>query len=236
MGLSLALAAGRPVGAHAVIDYSDPPAGSVIETPPERVTLYLTEALEAGFSRIQVLDAAGSEVHLGDSQVDPVDPTVMSIELADLPEGTYTIIWRALSRVDGHITSGALPFVVGDPALVEAVPAAAQSVEAEEYVVSPIEVVLRWAVFLTLSVTAGYFAFFRLIARSIFAGRMWAARLERPMRGLTCYRRGGSRSPHSLGSATVRFQLRGWFWESLCWAWYGRLVCGVRPCSLDGEE
>ncbi len=126
MGLSLALAAGRPVGAHAVIDYSDPPAGSVIETPPERVTLYLTDALEAGFSRIQVLDAAGSEVHLGDSQVDPVDPTVMSIELADLPEGTYTIIWRALSRVDGHITSGALPFVVGDPALVEAVPAAAQ--------------------------------------------------------------------------------------------------------------
>ena len=185
MGLSLALAAGRPVGAHAVIDYSNPPAGSVIGTPPERVTLYLTEALEAGFSRIQVLDAAGSEVHLGDSQVDPVDPTVMSIELADLPEGTYTIIWRALSRVDGHITSGALPFVVGDPALVEAAPAAAQSVEAEEYVVSTIEVVLRWAVFLTLSVTAGYFAFFRLIARSIFAGRMWAARLERPMRGLT---------------------------------------------------
>ena len=165
MGLSLALAAGRPVGAHAVIDYRDPPAGSVIGTPPERVTLYLTEALEAGFSRIQVLDAAGSEVHLGDSQVDQVDPTVMSIGLADLPEGTYTIIWRALSRVDGHITSGALPFVVGDPALVEAVPAAAQSVEAAEYVVSPIEVVLRWAVFLTLSVTAGYFAFFRLIAR-----------------------------------------------------------------------
>ena len=136
----------------------------MIGTPPERVTLYLTDALEAGFSRIQVLDAAGSEVHLGDSQVEPVDPTVMSIGLADLPEGTYTIIWRALSRVDGHITSGALPFVVGDPALVEAVPAAAQSVEAEEYVVSPIEVVLRWGVFLTLSETAGYFAFFRLIA------------------------------------------------------------------------
>ena len=179
--LSLAVAAGRPAGAHAVIDYSDPPAGSVIETPPEQVTLYLTEALESGFSRIQVLDAAGSEVHLGDSRVDPADPAVMSVELGDLPEGTYTIIWRALSRVDGHITSGALPFVIGDPSLVEAVPATAQAVEIEDYVVSPIEVVLRWVVFLTLSVTAGYFAFFGLIARPIFAARIWSARLKGPI-------------------------------------------------------
>ena len=184
VGLSLALAAGRPAGAHAVIDYSDPPAGSVIETPPDRVTLYLTEALEADFSRIQVLDAAGSEVHLGDSQVDPANPTVMSVELDDLPEGTYTIIWRALSRVDGHITSGALPFAIGDPASVDALPAAAESVEVEEYQVSPIEVVLRWAIFLTLSVTTGYFAFFGLIARPIFAGRNWSTRLQGPMRVL----------------------------------------------------
>lgn len=184
-GLSLALAAVPPAGAHAVIDYSDPPAGSVIETPPERVTLYLTEAVEAGFSRIQVLDAAGSEVHSGDSEVDPVDPTVMSVGLGDLPEGTYTITWRALSRVDGHITSGALPFAIGDPASADALPAVAESVEIEDYQVSPIEVALRWVVFLTLSVTVGYFAFFGLIARTVFDGRIWSSRLAGPMRVLS---------------------------------------------------
>ena len=168
-----------------MIDYSDPPAGSVIATSPERVTLYLTEALEADFSRIQVLDAAANEVQVGDSQVDPADPTVMSVELKELPEGTYTIIWRALSRVDGHVTSGALPFAIGDPASVEALPAVSESVEVEEYQVSPIEVALRWVTFLTLAVTAGFFAFFGLAARPIFASRIWAARLRNPMRVLS---------------------------------------------------
>ena len=52
LGLALALAVERPAGAHAVIDNTDPVAGSVVETPPDRVTLYLTEALEAGFSKV----------------------------------------------------------------------------------------------------------------------------------------------------------------------------------------
>ena len=37
----------------------------------------------------------------------------MSVGLGDQPPGTYTVLWKALSAVDGHVTRGAFAFTVG---------------------------------------------------------------------------------------------------------------------------
>jgi copper transport protein len=103
------------VSAHANLVRSEPAANSVLDQPPERVVIWFTEPIEAGFSEIQVLNSQGERVDKGDSVVDNNNPTVMSVTLPALPNGTYTIAWRNLSSVDGHTVRGAFVFSVGEP-------------------------------------------------------------------------------------------------------------------------
>lgn len=112
IGVSL-LVAGVAL-AHASFVKSDPAPNSASPTAPQRVTIWFTEPLEGGFSRIKVLATDGSQVDRGDSQLDPNDLKALSVNLNTLPLGTYIVSWQVLSTVDGHVTSGAFPFTVGD--------------------------------------------------------------------------------------------------------------------------
>jgi copper transport protein len=115
------------VSAHANLVRSEPAANSVLDQPPERVVIWFTEPIEAGFSEIQVLNSQGERVDKGDSAVDNNNPTVMSVTLPALPNGTYTIAWRNLSSVDGHTVRGAFVFSVGEP--ISAAPTAEEAVK-----------------------------------------------------------------------------------------------------------
>jgi copper transport protein len=50
----------------------------------------------------------------GTPQVDAAYPTNVSVGVEPLSEGLYSIPWRALSTVDGHVTQGAFSFAVGE--------------------------------------------------------------------------------------------------------------------------
>ena len=117
---AMAMAYAQGADAHANLSESDPAPNSVLDTPPERVSLRFTEPLEAALSRIHVLDSLGRRVDLDDSALDPADPTVMSVSLPPLQNGAYTVAWKNVSRVDGHLVRGAFAFSVGEPLSADA--------------------------------------------------------------------------------------------------------------------
>src|ERR671918_1578542 len=148
--------------AHADLARSEPAANSVLDRPPERVVIWFTEPIEAGFSEIQVLNSQGERVDKGDSAVDTSSPTVMSVTLPSLPNGTYTVAWRNLSTVDGHTVRGAFVFSVGES--ISTAPPAEEAVE-EPLIQSPLEPVFRWLALRRALPIEGGFALELLVTR-----------------------------------------------------------------------
>lgn len=101
---------------HAYLISSDPPQGAVLKSAPERITLTFSEELEPSFSTVYVLDSSQNRVDNGDV-VFSKDRRSMSVTLPELKEGVYTVVWRALSAVDGHITAGFFPIAIGNVSL-----------------------------------------------------------------------------------------------------------------------
>src|SRR5688572_21805540 len=99
--------------AHAELVRSDPPTDAIVETVPARVTLWFSEEPELRFSSIQVLDRNGRRVDRGDLRPEPADKLALSMGIQGAGTGTYSVLWTALSTVDGHVTRGAFAFTVG---------------------------------------------------------------------------------------------------------------------------
>jgi methionine-rich copper-binding protein CopC len=109
-----ALATGvvRPAWAHAFLDHASPAVGSSVPSAPAAVTLWFTQDVEPAFSTVQVANAAGQRVDLGDVRVPPGQPAELQVGLKLLPPGTYTVSWHVVS-VDTHPTEGTFTFQVG---------------------------------------------------------------------------------------------------------------------------
>ncbi len=107
------LALVQGAGAHALLRQSDPASGASLERAPRTVTLVFTEEPEPKLSSIRVLDASGQQVNQGPPQVVPGQPRTLRVSLGSLSSGVYTVTWRTVSRVDGHVTGGAFAFGVG---------------------------------------------------------------------------------------------------------------------------
>jgi copper transport protein len=101
--------------AHAAFIRSQPEPNAVLAQAPIEVLIYYTEAIEIGFSEIQVIDATGTRWDSGEGATHVhSDPTNPGVTLKPgLPNGTYTVAWRVLSSVDGHRTAGTFAFTVG---------------------------------------------------------------------------------------------------------------------------
>ncbi len=143
----------EPVFAHALLVRSAPEANAALDASPAQVELFFTETLEPSFSTITVLDSTGAQVDNGDSSLDPADRTRLTVSLRSLPDGVYTVSWKVLSAVDGHVTTGAFPFAVGnvDAAALQAAAQASRQIK-----LSLGEVVERWLMFASaLALTGG---------------------------------------------------------------------------------
>ena len=79
-------------------------------------SLTFTEPLETSYSRAELFDQTGAAVPGATSTIGP-DPRSMSVTIpAGLANGTYSLLWRTLSTVDGHTAQGYLPFTIGTDA------------------------------------------------------------------------------------------------------------------------
>jgi copper transport protein len=101
--------------AHAALEGSDPAADSSVPVSPRQIVLTFSEAPDAELSLVRVLDAQGATVP-GVTAPEPVPGEPASLRVTPstpLADGVYTVNWRAVSSVDGHVESGAFAFGVG---------------------------------------------------------------------------------------------------------------------------
>ena len=97
--------------AHAFLDHAQPAVGSTLHDPPSTVRLWFSQKLEPAFSRLQVEDASGKAVDMGDSHVEGPDASMLAVDVPALPPGTYRVRWRVVS-IDTHVTEGDFTFTI----------------------------------------------------------------------------------------------------------------------------
>jgi copper transport protein len=105
-----ALLLASPVSAHAELVASNPANGARLESPPQTVTMTFTESVSLVDGSVHLVNDAGATVPTDDPSV--AGHTVTSPMPADLPDGSYTVIWRVVSS-DGHPVAGAFSFGIG---------------------------------------------------------------------------------------------------------------------------
>ena len=101
------------IEAHALLERSVPQNGVTLSHPPGEVLLVFTEQPEPDLSAVQVLDASARTVTGGAPRPVPGRPLELRVPLPRLSQGTYTVTWRTVSRIDGHVAAGAFSFGVG---------------------------------------------------------------------------------------------------------------------------
>jgi copper transport protein len=160
----LLLPSSRQASAHANLIEADPTPNSVLDTSPASITLRFSEPIAPSFSSIQVFNSQGQHVDQGDLRFDTNDLTCMALGLPALDNGTYTVVWRNLSTVDGHSIRGSYAFAIGEPLTpqepMEGPPGLFQS---------PASPPIRWLVLLSGMVMVGSLAFYTLVLSPAFS-------------------------------------------------------------------
>jgi copper transport protein len=152
---------------HANLERADPGPGAQLDQPPRQLQLFFSEAVDGGFSRVQLLNAQREAVDRGDSHVAPNDPRLLVVSLPDqLPDGVYTVAWRTLSAVDGHTVNGAFPLIVG-PMPTEGEGVGATSTASSQAQFAPETAVGRWWFSLAASTLFGTLLSWQVVFRRL---------------------------------------------------------------------
>lgn len=133
---------------HALPQTSEPASGSNVAVAPTQVVITFGETPDPKLSRIDVLDVNGRSVAAGPAAPVPGNAAQLAVPLGPLPDGVYTVSWRTVSAVDGHLASGSFAFGVGANV---AAPGLAGGLGSEvSSPLSPAAVAGRWLLYLGL--------------------------------------------------------------------------------------
>lgn len=102
--------------AHAKYQGSVPAADSTVAKAPTTVTIHFAEDLNPAGSDIAVYDTTGKVVSTAKAQVDPNDPTTMTVAMTGDDAESYLVVWHNVSLDDGDPAIGAFTFNVGEHA------------------------------------------------------------------------------------------------------------------------
>jgi copper transport protein len=155
MAAVFAAALPAAAAAHSALESSDPAADSSVPVSPRQIVLTFSEAPDVKLSLVRVLDADGAAVPgVTAPEAVPGDKQSLSVTPSEpLADGVYTVNWRAVSSVDGHVESGAFAFGVGEK------PAPGSAVVVELRHTSPwasaLAAVGRWLLYAGLVVLIG---------------------------------------------------------------------------------
>ena len=169
IGFALMLFAISPVLAHANLLRSSPAANASLQSTPDEIRLWFTEPVEPNYSGFTLLDKSGNPVTTPKSQTESADATQVFIKFDSLPNGLYTVTWRAVSAADGHATQGSFAFGIG-------VPVANNPASTIDESVAPDSVVIRWLDLISLSLAVGSIGFW------LFVGQVLGLKDHAPVR------------------------------------------------------
>ena len=110
--VAAALVAGAaPAWAHAVIVSASPTANEHVPPGKLPVRIEFNSRIDKVRSRLQVTAPAGDK---SDVPIDQAgDPNIVAGTTGALTPGAYVLRWQVLA-IDGHITRGDIPFMVGN--------------------------------------------------------------------------------------------------------------------------
>jgi methionine-rich copper-binding protein CopC len=98
--------------AHAVLKSAGPAPGSVVNAAPKVVRIQFNEAIELGFTGVDVTNEKGEKQPTGAPSTNPTDKAQLIVPLTGtLAPGKYTVAWHAVGD-DTHRTEGKYNFEV----------------------------------------------------------------------------------------------------------------------------
>jgi methionine-rich copper-binding protein CopC len=110
--IAAGIAAGAaPAWAHAVIVSASPTTDQQVAPGKLPVRIEFNSRIDKARSRLQITAPAGDKTDIPIDQAG--DPNVMAGTTGALTPGAYVLRWQVLA-IDGHITRGDIPFVVGN--------------------------------------------------------------------------------------------------------------------------
>ncbi|MEM0029613.1 MAG: copper resistance protein CopC [Candidatus Nitrosocaldus sp.] len=104
----------KHVYAHPILLESQPANLARLNNAPTEVRMRFSEAVEIGFSRVEVLDSSGNRVDNNDLAYDDGDELRLKVTLKPLQDDIYIVKTRVLSKVDGHVVDYTTIFAVGN--------------------------------------------------------------------------------------------------------------------------
>jgi copper transport protein len=116
--------------AHALPQSAIPPEGAEVQTAPAFVEITFGEEPDPHLSSIAVVNGSGLSVDAGPTVAVRGHPLELEVPLEHVGNGVYTVTWKTVSEVDGHLATGAYAFGVG-------VSATSANAHASRSVVSP---------------------------------------------------------------------------------------------------
>ena len=155
---AVALAIPAAAVAHAVLEGSNPSPGQRLDSAPRQIELRFSGPLKVLPDSIQVLSTTGQRFS-GPPRFGRNNRTLVA-DLLELPKGGYTVRWRTLSALDGHVVSGVFTFGSRYPAP----PATAAYGTSGP---GTTEQLVRWGYFLAIALLAGGLAFRVVLLRGL---------------------------------------------------------------------
>ena len=111
VALTMSGAVTAPARAHAIIVSASPTADQHVPTGKLAIRLQFNSRIDKARSRLQVTVPAGDKTDVPIDQAG--EPNILTGTTNDLTPGAYVLRWQVLA-IDGHITRGDIPFIVGN--------------------------------------------------------------------------------------------------------------------------
>jgi len=106
---ALTMGAAPPAAAHTVLLSSDPAAGAVLQSGPQRVSATFNETVQPAFAAMTIVGPDGNLWSGGDPEVRDANVSIGMRPTG--PAGTYTVNYRVTSD-DGHVVTGSWSFTI----------------------------------------------------------------------------------------------------------------------------
>ncbi len=113
----LAIISGIPKSyEHAFVIDSSPAPASSVNTVPSQIEIEFVDPIDMRYSQIKVMDANGKAIQNNDWHFTNTEHTKTAVSLpTDTPNGIYTVYTKVLDATDGHTTTNAFVFAIGQP-------------------------------------------------------------------------------------------------------------------------
>ncbi len=154
----LALAGAVTTEANANLARSEPAANSVVPTSPAQVVMEFTEPPDLQFSSWVLYDATANQVATGPFRSLNGSDSRLFFVPPQLGNGTFTVAYRVLSTVDGHVSQSTFSFSVGAPS-TGVIPTAPIDAFGGSGPPKALSVFSRWLTFASMTMAVGLVVF-----------------------------------------------------------------------------